>query len=252
MKKTLLAALALTGLLSVSNSQAGPFSALTSYTQGDLLVGFQNASSTTNLIVNLGNIDNVFSNFNQFDIASDLRAAYGANWASSGLTWGVVAGWSDPDSGQNAAFATINSGNTEGWLNPNGDGPVSITANSSALGGVVNNIGLIGDVFRLGTKGTSGAFILKTTDDSWDKQVVNNALGSPLNYFGGDIWAGVNTSLDGYVLDGINNNFGTASFKNPEFTLSNTGVISVPEPSTYALCAFGVIALLMVCRRNRA
>lgn len=245
MKKTILAALAVTGLFSVSNSQAAPYSALATYTQGDLLVGFQNASSTTNLIVNLGNIDTVFSNFNNFDISSDLQSIYGANWATSDLTWGVVAGWFDGDTGYNAAFATINQGNTAGWLS-------DLTINSNILGETVSNIGLLGQVYAAGTKGTSGAFIAKTTDNSWDKLVVNYSGGSPLNYFGGDIWASVNTKLDGYLLDGINNNFGSPVFKNPEFSLSSTGIISVPEPSTYALCAFGVIALMMAYRRNRA
>jgi hypothetical protein len=244
MKKTIIAALA-TAVLATAGIQAAPF-AWQSYNEGDLLVGFQNATSTTNLIVNLGSFNSVYSQLNNYNINADLSTAFGNSWYTSGLSWGVVRGYSDPDSGDSAMMASIAYGTT-GWL----DSITSIRV--GALPAPVASIQGLGGLFNLGTRGQSGSFIQKTEDGSWDKLVVNNAdTGIPLNYFQGDIVAGVDTKLDFYSLDGINNAGGTPVRINPEFSLSSTGIITVPEPSTYALCAFGLVALLMAYRRKIA
>jgi hypothetical protein len=255
MKKTLLLVLAIAGLAS-AGVQAAPYTALNTYTQGDLLVGFQNSTSTTNLIVNLGSFNNVFSQFNNFDISADLRSAFGANWISSGLTWGVVGGYSDPDTGVNAAFASILSGTPieDGWANENAYGYNS----SGALGPLVSSIADLGTLYGLnavgtdGTKGVSGVFHLKSVDNSWSKLVLDNPNGAQFSFFGGDITAAVTSKLDLMSLDAINNNDAPPTTVSTPFTLTSSGVIAVPEPSTYALFAFGAFALLMAYRRNRA
>ena len=255
MKKTLLLVLAIAGLAS-AGVQAAPYTARDTYTQGDLLLGFQNSTSPTNLVVNIGSFNNVFSQFNNFDISADLTSAFGANWISSGLTWGVVGGYSDLDLGANAAFVSILSGTpiADGWASEDKYGYNS----SSSLGLLVGSINDLGNLYRLnatgtdGTKGVSGVFHLKTEDNSWSKLVVDNPNGAQLDFIQGDITASVTSKLDLMSLDGINNNDAPPTTVSVPFTLTSSGVIAVPEPSTYAMFAFGAFALLMACRRNRA
>jgi len=236
MKKTVLAAVALMGVVGINQVSAG---------NGDLYLGFEatdGIGKSVNLVFNLGSAVN-FSSINS-NIGADIAATYGANWFSrTDLFWGVI-GAVKPALGidpVNTLYASDATG-TGAWNRASTSSQSLVAAKLASLQlqietDIANN--------QVGVN-TAVVFMQNTTETSaWGSFTSIGA--SSFGSFNGSIETSVINNLDLYRLTpgtGSGSNFGSLN-------LSSTGTISaVPEPSTYALMGFGVLLLVIAYRRK--
>ena len=237
MKKTLLAAIALTGAAVLGNANAA---------NGDLYLGFEAAGgtgATANLVFDLGSA----TSFNSLSgaIGDDLAATYGANWYSrSDLFYGVIGSVSPALNGDpiNTLYGSDASG-TGAWNR----------ASAAAQGTVVAKIktmqSQIATDLANGQGGlASGVVIMNNTEGgSWGaySSIGNTSFGS----FNGSVEALVGSTLDLYrMAPGVGQGGYVGSL-----VIDQTGnVAAVPEPATYALMGLSALVLIVAYRRKAA
>ena len=245
MKKTLLAAVALTGLAALSNAGAAG--------SGDLLIGFQAAGGTgasQNLVVDLGNVNintigGTLSSLN-LDLGSDLSNTYGPNWFSrTDLYWGIVGANYPTANGDsaNTLYASTLTGNSS-WNRATAASQGTIRAN---VFNTYSQINVDGNNAQNGV--AVGSVLMATTEGgSW----------SAYNTYGGTSFGGFNNSIEASVASGLDlyrlapsSTAGLPGTLQGTLAISSGGVVSaVPEPSTYALFGFGALILVIAYRRK--
>jgi hypothetical protein len=228
-----------------------------------LLVGFRTLGGSTDVIVDLGGIDN----FQQtgalpqtFDLSAVLNSVYGG--VSGSLYWSVfgVNDTSISPANGNVTQADPNSV----WFTQARSNPLTQTHVPLVVGSSTAQQLAVGDIETIGssTSSSSGAPI---TVLAFNAISVNNTTGfgySPSIGSGGDFngdWGydiennGAGTS-DLYQAD-PGSPFVKKSTYLGDFTLDPSGTLtynSVPEPSTWTMLATGALSLMAIGRfRNR-
>jgi len=243
-RTSILLAAALAGLLPAV-SQA----ATTSANPNDLLLGFRvsgGTGQTTALLVNLGQVS-VFASatagstftLNIGNLAADLNAFYGSDWANrSDLFWGVVG---TNESASPRLYATRDS-SQPGW----GSLPLDeLNATSGAITSVIygtngyhNKNSTTNSNVAVAQTGAGGA-------QSWIQQVAGN----PLDF---GAWSSIETSVGGDGTLSLYRVTETSSTFLGTFALANSGALTftaVPEPSA-ALLGLAGTSLLALRRRR--
>lgn len=273
--KHILTMIVMAGISAVSFSAK----AATTYTAGDLILGFRasgGTGSTTNLLVNIGSSigirDQNTTSMPLIDIGSALTSAYGAGWDTrSDLFWGVVGTRTnqitdgDPlATGDPAQTLYVSRANT-GTIGTKTSSNLN-TASSGVQQSAANNIAGLQSTFQNFTGTTTNsnlAAVLDTTVNTTNNWSTATALSTDFQ-IGSDIEGVLGTSkvLDLYRI------LQTATGANPTGTartgqwqgtvsISSAGAVNfdpvvaaVPEPSRVMLLAGGFGSLLL--RRRRA
>jgi hypothetical protein len=267
-------ALALAAVLSTS-AQAQT----TSYSEGDLLLGFeqQNGSggvTANDFVVDLGSASNFIGATGPltFDLSTtNLTSAFGSNWASNSATdlvqWGVVGG-SDLNSPITVGSDTLQKNTlfyTEGELNVGTHSTPPATASNSTQKTINTNIQNFANDFAGQTESTSGlnAVIIGSNDSlGWSANNPSTAaFGSSHGIeepSSGSYTGPTDSVLDLYQLNNTTTTPGSTATLLGEFSLSSGGVLTfdqagaVPEPSSYALVGVGAMFLFWRLRRKAA
>ena len=238
MKKTLLAAIALTGAAVLGNANAA---------NGDLYLGFEAASGTTgataNLVFDLGSA----TSFNSLSgaIGYDLAATYGANWYSrSDLFYGFIGFVSPALNGNpiNTLYGSDASG-TGAWNRASAALQGTVVAKIRTLQSQIDT-----DLANGQGGLASGVVIMNNTEGgSWGgySSIGNTSFGS----FNGSVEALVGSTLDLYrMAPGVGQGGYVGSL-----VIDQTGnVAAVPEPATYALMGLSALVLIVAYRRKAA
>jgi hypothetical protein len=218
---------------------AASIPAQAAYHNGDLLIGFSKAGSSTDYIYDLG----TFSSLTE-GASWDLSAALNSNFSTNlnGVSWGVVGSLV---SGSHV-YQT-----TDGSSFPlNGGDFASVKTAISSIGSVGNGSPFTG-------AGTS-AIIDRSAANSWANQTATSGLTTyflpnasnpnvvtPSTFTSGSSYAAL---WDSVTPGGLQHDAGS-------FTLSSVGLVTyVPEPSSAALAAAGLalVSLRKLFRRNNA
>jgi hypothetical protein len=243
---------------------------------GDLLLGFNEAGSSNDYVIDIGSASNFlgksvgtsFTVSNLQGLATDLSTvAFNSSWASNSQTnlvqWGVV-GFTTTSSqvagvAADSLFVTVGEA-TPGTLATN----VPQQKSSSNQKGVITNgaNGLTSFVVNINDTDTQSTNVTNTTavtqpsteDYSWvDGNPATNAFTTGLDIEqpeAGLHTGPTNSELDLYLLQPGSGN-GTYE---GSFTLSNAGVLTftvIPEPSTYAMVLMG-FGIFIIFRRIRS
>lgn len=221
----------------------------TTYTQGDTLLGFRQVGNNNSVVIDLGSIAS-FSSAQNFTInaGSTLSAQYGAGWASDASVFFSLV---STDSGDNTSDVTSPS-----YLTGPNAGPARAWARLTNTNSNIfqNKINLFGSEFT-----SAGEIEPKTDPNSYanympggttDAGHANGNLAwgffnptSEGNF--GQTTAGVQLDLIQLVPAGGSipgNDVGNFKLSSDGNTLTFTP--AVPEPSSYAAIALGVLALL--------
>jgi hypothetical protein len=282
MKRLTLFLLILSGaLFSASQARAVSFS----YNAGDLLMGFWDPSGNgqgggEDYLVDLGSITNfenlapgasftILSNSSSImgNIGLDLTGTFGTNWIDNkNLEWGLAgeATSNDPTHTIYASVAEEVPGTIQaGWAS-------STSSTLAGPSGKIDFTGLHGGDSSITPNSKDATGQQDTATDSWDSYMYGQPNASPnaFGYFGtsgtdfgiggtfgdGDTTAG-DDPLDLYQLVP-----GSPSTKETNyiasFSIDSSGDITVknletvPEPTTYALMAWGAGCLLLLARRG--
>ena len=263
------------------SAAAFPAKAATTFTPGDLLIGFRatgGTGATTNLIVDLGSTitlrDNDTQHAQLIDISAALNSAYGASgaWASrTDLFWGAVGTRTssaldgDPGNTGDPAVTVYASLANTGSIGAKTSSSFNISGSGTRTGAANNITGLQSTFASFsGTTSNSGAVaVLDTTVNTTNNWSTFTALSTDFAT-GKDIEGVIGTSkvLDLYRI------LNTATGATPTgvagtgqwqgtISLSSTGIVSfdpvvtaAPEPSRVLFLACGLGSLLL--RRRRA
>lgn len=256
-----------------------PAQAATTFTAGDLLLGFRSTSSpSSTVIVNLGNAATLYrdgaSNSSVINIGAELTAAFG-DWANdSGLSWGAVAVRTNSTSGsvqvisgdpKRTLYATASStSSTPGTQGSTtwdllGGGNVDAAANS-----IVGLQTMFQNYAGATTQSGKVAVIASSITNTWEDYT---SVSSDFGSFPGSVEAinadGIDaTTLDLYRILALTGQSGqvdgplnSGSYEG-SFTISSSGVVSftaaaaVPEPSRAILAALGAAGLVLRRRRR--
>ena len=222
----------------VGNSQATP----ASFSAGDVIIGFESASLNKNLLIDIGSSANIAS-FSSINAGADLVTAFGSGWyALSDLNWGAFSVATD----KHTLWGTVASGNS------------ALTAKSvGALATPIQRFNSMGGNYNadIATEGGTVGVIMNVgsgTDVGTSTWTGNTPSTTPFVAYSVSIENGVTGSLDLYSVP--NSGSATAIFSaanNNGLSVNSSGVIAVaPEPSTYALMAFGALVLVIAYRRK--
>lgn len=246
MKKILLIlALTFLGLISQRSLVASPVSWNTN--GGDVFLGFESTSLHLDYLVDLGQGSALASEltnntFSPVNLNADLNTVFGAGWStnsSANVQWGLFG----LPSNKSIVYASVASGN-----NP----PVKI--GSAGLATTYSHYGALGtgyngDIASQGLTLGVEQFVGTVPDTSTFTWTGNTPSSTPFAAYSFSIENGVGGNLDIYGTTV------SSSTLLGSFTLNSSGVLSVvavPEPSTYALFAFGAFLLVVAYRRNRS
>jgi hypothetical protein len=232
--------LAIVALGLVSHAQAQ----LTNSTAGDTFLGFEDTTLNKNLVVDLGNGANL-NTFTSLNLATDLAAVFGSNWATNvNLQYGLF--------GINTTKTTIWSSVVSGAAAPvkKTSGALATTyAHYTALQGNFNTDVANGQLLTQGVQMNVGTGS-DTGFATWTGNTPTAGGTSAFAVYNQTLETGVGGSLDIYAVTSSSQTLLNT------FTLKNTGVISslsaVPEPSTYALMGLGALMLVGLVRRRMA
>jgi len=242
MKKHLLALLVAAGAFSGTVAQA--YVAPGSGQVGDVILGFQDTVKNIDYLVDLGP-GSSFSGFTSINVGTDLAAAFGAGWnADSNLYFGVFG----INSAKSLVWASTLSGNSAF--------PVKV---SGALSTTLQHYTTMLNAFNTsGTTLSTGVEFTGASSLGFQDWTGNNPTGAPTSAFAvynQTLEAGVaaNQTLDVYQTGntgGSSTTLFSAGNGNP-IQVTSAGVVqAVPEPSTYALMAFGALVLVVLYRRK--
>jgi len=245
--------------------------ALPTYNDGDVFLGIRDKTASTSYVLDLGTMDqfinayngsynlNLNVGFTAAQLAADLTSNIGANWYSSptvvmGLFGGFQAGSSYSSIANMPDNALIIGKLTGGAIGNIAD---------QTIGGLTGYAAGIGSNNQGSSQNVVNAWVAaNSTTGSWASYQyggpanVNNNNGSlAYNYYPGTLETQVANSL--YV----NSVYSSDSSFNNGFSGSKLGTLSVgsngsvnfnavPEPSTYALMAFGALLLIIAYRRK--
>ena len=257
---------------------AFPAKAVTTYTPGDILLGFRatgGTGSTSALVVNIGSATALRDNTGSstlIDISAALTATYGAGWETrSDLTWGFAGiqnsatiGFTVVD-GDPRQTVYMSRDNTTGGIGTQGSSALT-TGTQTNHNGVSNDVASFGaafDAFGGATfNGGLAAALDTATANTWE----DFTAGSSDFQTGTNVEGVVGTSqgriLDLYRILGVTTGASptgplrTGTFEGT-ISLGTNGVVSfdataaaVPEPSRALLAGFGLMSLLMRRRRR--
>jgi hypothetical protein len=226
-------------LVLVVLASAAVSSAQAQYNNGDLLLGFNTAASTGDLIIDLGNGNSLVAGGSQnlngvigLTPAQLVTALNANNLSLNNLNWGVVGGQSDP--GNTYIYTTVNTGIAGGIGNAVSDND---TIGFSIVSGnrVVNNPGAgagtsVKEAWLGGTGSVSSDYANPTAQTA-------STFASPVQFMSENFYKNVNGTV---VLEG-------------QFTLGSDGSFAftsaVPEPATYGVVA-GLGLLILSIRRQ--
>ena len=236
---------------------------------GDIYLGFDTTAGTganKSVVIDIGSLSQMLNNgtisIDQSSPTSLLSSTFGSGWATrTDLNWfafgasgsgangiaqiGVQDGSSSFDDGsgglgnQNYLKQSFNNIQTE------------MNNTSRYTLGTVTGVGRTNN-FTFATSVDSAASPSAFNSGSWGDQVDGGSAGISNIYqpFGTSFYDGSST----YSLDIFNYTYSGGEYvagANPAFyaNISPTGIITVPEPSTYALLAFGAVVLFAVRRK---
>lgn len=231
--------------------------AVTTYTAGNLLMGFRQSGTASSLIVNLGaasTYKNATSGFVASSIpASELSAVFGANWyTDSTVTWAVIGA---------VAGSTVN-GDTARTLYASSQETTYGTANDpyttasvASQAGPSNKVASAGGAYTGIENGTNVTLAQSNaTTNSWNSFMAAGQFG----YDG--VWNLEGTVGSGSQLDLFRMQPNVTGTYEGSFTMSNAGVVSfsttpvaaaaVPEPSRALLLGLGVAGIFLRRRRR--
>ncbi len=247
------------------------------YSEGDLLIGFeqQNGSggiTANDYVVDLGSANNFIGATSPltFNLStSNLVSAFGSGWASntpagSLVQWGVVGG-SDGNGPITLGSDTLQKNTlfyTQGELTVGTHSSAPATASNSNQGNINGNIQEFATDYQSTNPGVNGSVIASNDSLGW------SALGTPsTSAFGsgknieqpssGSDTGPTNSELDLYELPNTTQTPGSKAILLGDFTLSSGGTLTfvgaqaVPEPSAYAM-AIVAATLFVVLRRRKA
>jgi len=244
--------LALASLALVSQSAKADLN----YTSGDILLGFRISNSTEEVVFDLGKFSTNFGSSFTVDLSADLTAAFG-NWSSlKTISWGAVGYVNGGSVFASKAETTVGT-TVVGYTNLSN---ANATKVSNSVIDLNNNLATNGDTATTYANGEITA-PTDTTSAYWTNEAKGTYTGLSGLSFGvfnsavfeannGATSTLSNTALDLFTLDRTGAGTGTLD---GTFTLSSDGVLSyqaVPEPSTYAMMAFGGLGLLRMFRRR--
>ncbi len=253
MKKFItIAALAVVGFAGVAKLDAAIITSVGSIANGDLLLGFDVASSgigtQRNLLIDLGQYSTLAS-LGSVNLSADLTTVYGsANPA--GLKYGVIG---VTDSPQNTTYITTP---TLNFIYPKLSASSTVALQGNYLQpldpGAVNTGTLGYDLANAFQTTANGGYISSSDVNSWTTQ---NPSTVPFGFYSGN---SIQTTL-GSALNYLDimppTTSGTAGSQVGYFNISSSGILTytaVPEPSAYALLAMGSLILFVVNRRRSA
>jgi len=250
-----------------------------SYTEGDLLIGFDQTGAADNYVVDLGPVSQFINATGSltFDLStSDLANTFGgSSWSSNSQTnlvqWGVI-GAGDRTSNITVGSDTIQKNTlfyTMGELNPGTQSTPPTEGTNSAQNSINGNIT---PNFANGTGGFNGT--TPTVGSTLSLQAINQTSGATNSWsyeltskadFGigsniqqpltGSATGPTDSVLDLYELTPTNAStpaptalLGTLSLASSGVLTFNTG--AVPEPSSYALVGVGAMFLFWRLRRK--
>lgn len=232
----------------------------------DLLVGFKAANSSTDVVIDLGNVNNysapgtyVLGNY-----ASVLSSTFGSTWntvtGTNAVTWGAVADYTDSN-GVIPSTAWLSSK----WTTAAGESQLGVQHSTSwgskaqsqingvyaKSGNVLTGINAAGG-YSLGTAVTLSA----TSLNGWSKNDTSaSAFGfTPVNQFNNTVanLGGANFSASDLYLLSNDGTTGSSTLVGT-FAVYQNGDVTftvIPEPSTYAMI-LGAMTVGFVAVRRR-
>lgn len=264
MKKTLLAAIALTGLVGFTSAKAA-YSA----NDGDVFLGIRDTAGTSAYVIDLGSMDNfanggarsLISGAGAISLNSDLTSLIGGNWYNSPtVVMGLIGGFGDA-SGNSTAFSSAGVAILMG-------NPLLATLGNKADQQANNLSTIVGNISAPAAEtdavsGLNAYIVANATGASYASYQLNGPKNS-FNLFGAaayqglysaDLETGVGNTL---YLDSVfstTTGGGYASSVLGALTVDSSGNVSVsavPEPSTYVLMGLGALLLMIAYRRKTA
>jgi len=240
------ALLAMAGVALVASSASA---AITSYSDGDILLGFRKSGATQDYMIKIGTYSSLPTSgsitFSLGNIAADLTSAFGSSWFTGNNVYFQVFGNNTTGSGQ------IYIGN-----------PLSTSQPSLSSGGVNSAFAALGDVTggynnQFSTSNSSVGFLeTASAGTSYASYQPGGVNASGINW---GVWSNTeslvnqNNYLDLYNVAG--NGSAAAATAKGYFSIDNTGSVSylaVPEPSTCAVLAVGALLMGVTNRRRKA
>jgi len=270
-KKTMILAAALFAIVSAN-------AATVNYSAGDLIVGFTTSTGTGAgqvLLVSLGSAtalrDATTNNFSITTIGVDLAGTFGANWYDrTDLYWGAIGVYNSVPEGATTngdldgtvyvsrartSVGTAGTKNSTTWNTGN-------SADDQALAG----LGAMQTNFdsQTASDNNANAAVFDKNNVSWDKYnppttgnisfvaYSSTGLGIEQKFAAGAYGTMLGNDIEG-ALDLYRNVYhGSAGYEGT-LTINQNGdigyVVTVPEPSTYALIVLGLGAVLFFRRR---
>jgi len=264
MKKLVL----LTSLMAVSITG---LKALPTYNDGDVFLGFRDKTASTAYVVDLGLLDNFLNaaankvnlttadfGFSSANLSADLTANLGAGWfTNANVVYGLYGGY---QAGSSSSFPNLpDNALIVGNVSTSVFGNIA----DQTIGGLTGYASGIGGNIQGTTQNVAQAWVAaNTTTGSW----ASYQYGGPANANNNNGSLAYNWqpfSLETQVANSlyVNSVYSSDSSFNNGFSGSKLGTLSVgsngsvnfnavPEPSTYALMAFGALLLIIAYRRK--
>ena len=244
-KKALLSTvIALVAFSAIPTSHAAPVTWVT----GDVILGFEDAAHSKNYLYDLGAgstfASSVFAGtFSSVNLNADLANVFGGDWATNAST-GVSYGVFGLPSSKAIVYGSVATGNTAPVLKASGALSTTLS-HYNALGlGYNTDLTIPAQTWTLGVSQIVGT----APDTGFATWSGNSPSVQPFATYNVSFENLVSGKIDVYGTTGI------LSTLEGTMQISQAGVFgvvaAVPEPSTYALCGLGAIAMIVAYRRK--